>query len=77
MTSGSDERSDAPFDEHYSEHSVVKAVVEHCGAQTVGIAVDERKRSGMRRAIRRQFRHANRRQSRRQLLQRANCWTSR
>jgi len=75
--SGCDERSDVPFDEHYGAQTVMKAVVEHCGGQTVGIAVDERKRSGILRAIRRQFRRANRRQSRRQVLQRANCWKSR
>ena len=77
LTSGSDERSDASFNKHYGTQTVVKAVVEHCGEQTVGIAIDERKRSGIRCAIRCQFRHANRRQSHRQVLQRANCWKSR
>jgi len=73
LTNGSDERSDGPFNEHYGAQTVVKAVVEHCGEQTVGIAVDERKRSGIRRTIRCQFRHANRLQSHQQVLQRANC----
>jgi len=74
--SGSDERSDALFDERCGMQNVWIAIDKYCGVQTVGIAVDKycsaqtvgipvdkRKRCTIRRAIRRAVWRVNRRDS--------------